>query len=129
MQTALPAVLALTFPGVASSGVTGARVSGGINGLFDDRVRFSALIPLATSFATGLANLVWVGPTTTRIMKERKHQETRDGKKSYDPGPHSPEMQRLNKRFAQLHGVSSLVNLVGLLALVYYGGTIADMMR
>lgn len=129
MQTALPAVLALTFPGIASSAVTGARVSSGIGGVFDDRTRLNTLLPLATMCLTSLANLVWLGPLTTKIMKERKHQETRDGKKSYDPGPHSAEMQRLNKRFGMLHGVSSLTNLVGFLATVLYGATIANMMR
>ncbi|KAL9087557.1 MAG: hypothetical protein Q9159_003573 [Coniocarpon cinnabarinum] len=129
MQTALPAMMALTFPDVASSAVTGARVSAGPMGLLDDRVRLSALTPLGVAFATALVNLVWLGPVTTQVMKERKHQETRDGKKSYDAGPHSPEMQRLNKKFGQLHGVSSLANVVGLAALIFYGGTIADMIR
>lgn len=54
-------------------------------------------------------------------MRERKHQETRDGKRSYDEGPHSKEMQVLNRRFMVLHGWSSGVNLVGLCATVAYG--------
>lgn len=52
--------------------------------------------------------------------------ETRDGKKYYDPGPKSLEMQRLNKSFMRLHGASSLSNLAGLLAMVYYGFTLAE---
>lgn len=55
--------------------------------------------------------------------------ETRDGKKSYDAGPHSSEMQKLNKRFGMMHGVSSLVNMAALLATVVYGGTLAEMLR
>ena len=47
--------------------------------------------------------------------------ETRDGKKSYDPAPHTKEMQRLNKSFAKIHGASSLVNLIGFLATIWYG--------
>ena len=39
--------------------------------------------------------------------------ETRDGKKSYDPAPHSEDMQRLNNKFGTIHGVSSLINLTG----------------
>ena len=47
--------------------------------------------------------------------------ETIDGKKSYDPPPHSKEMIALNKKFGKLHGVSSLVNLFAILATLYYG--------
>jgi hypothetical protein len=58
---------------------------------------------------------------TVDTMRERKHQETRDGKKSYDPPPHSKEMIALNKKFGRLHGLSSLVNLVTLGATIFYG--------
>lgn len=47
--------------------------------------------------------------------------ETRDGKKSYDSPPHSKQMQALNKKFGKIHGVSSLLNMVTLLATIYYG--------
>jgi hypothetical protein len=67
-----------------------------------------------------------VGPATTKCMKERKHQETRDGKKSYEPGPHSAEMQRLNKRFGALHGASSLLNLFAIIAAVGYGAVLGN---
>ncbi|RMJ23087.1 hypothetical protein PHISP_06038 [Aspergillus sp. HF37] len=81
----------------------------------------SGLIPLATAMAAGLVNMFVLGPLTMKVMRERKHQESRDGKKSYDPAPHSKEMLALNKRFARVHGMSSLINLVSLLATVYYG--------
>ncbi|KAH3939303.1 hypothetical protein HBH70_231240 [Parastagonospora nodorum] len=84
---------------------------------------------IGTMFATGLLNLVYVGPETTRVMGERKHQETRDGKKSWDQGPHSEEMQRLNKKFGVLHGVSTLVNLLGLGAMVWYGAVLGEGVR
>ena len=87
-------------------------------------------------------------PITMKVMQDRRHQgmlivclllqrtcfifdrdkqskltwiETRDGKKSYDPAPHSKEMMALNKKFRRVHGLSSLVNIVSLLATVYYG--------
>jgi hypothetical protein len=78
---------------------------------------------------TGVINMTYVGPQTTEVMKLRKHQETRDGKKSYDAGPHSEEMRQLNKRFGVLHGISSLVNLVGFLSMCWYGFVIGDVMR
>lgn len=52
--------------------------------------------------------------------------ETRDGQKYYDPGPNSPEMQRLNSSFSKLHGASSLSNVIGLAAMVFYGAVLAD---
>lgn len=45
-------------------------------------------MPLATIFVTGLVNLVYVGPMATKVMRDRKHLETRDGKKSYDDPSH-----------------------------------------
>ncbi|KAF2024967.1 hypothetical protein EK21DRAFT_77620 [Setomelanomma holmii] len=81
---------------------------------------------ITTMFVTAVLNLGYVGPQTTEIMRLRKHQETRDGKKSYDEGPHSKEMQALNRKFTILHSVSSLVNLVGLGAMVWYGGVLGE---
>jgi hypothetical protein len=80
-------------------------------------------------FVTALANLVYVGPQTTEVMRLRKHQETRDGKKYDDAGAQSEEMKGLNWRFGVLHGVSSLVNMVGFGAMVWYGGILAEMVR
>ncbi|EOA90083.1 hypothetical protein ACJQWK_07654 [Exserohilum turcicum] len=80
----------------------------------------------AAMLATAVVNLVYIGPKTTEVMGIRKHQETRDGKKSYDSGPHSKEMQALNKQFAILHGVSTLINLAGLGAMIWYGGVLAE---
>lgn len=34
----------------------------------------NVLVPILTIFATSLANLLFIGPATTRIMRERKHQ-------------------------------------------------------
>lgn len=108
----------------------------------------STLIPLATTMVTGLLNMFVLRPITMKVMQDRRHQgmlivclllqrtcfifdhdkqskltwiETRDGKKSYDPAPHSKEMMALNKKFRRVHGLSSLVNIVSLLATVYYG--------
>jgi hypothetical protein len=80
-------------------------------------------------FVTALLNLVYVGPQTTEVMRLRKHQETRDGKKSWDEGPHSAEMQKLNKQFGILHGVSSLVNMLGLGAMIWYGAVLGEGVR
>ena len=55
--------------------------------------------------------------------------ETKDGKKSYDNGPHSKEMQRLNKSFSRLHGLSALTNLAGLGATVWYGFLLAERLQ
>lgn len=51
--------------------------------------------------------------------------EKKDGKKAYDPPPHSEQMKALNSRFSMLHGVSSLLNLVTLIGVVGYGITLS----
>lgn len=123
MQTALPVVLALTFPGERTAI---GRVPSSISGVLEPSSRIHVLTPLAIMFLTGLTNMVYVGPKTTQIMRERKHQETRDGKKSYDAGEQSEAMQALNKQFGILHGVSSMVNMVGCFATLWYGFYLAE---
>ncbi|TKA65169.1 hypothetical protein B0A49_02721 [Cryomyces minteri] len=123
MQTALPVVLALTYPGAST---LRGMVTSGLGGVLDESNRWNVLLPLVVMAGTSVANLVAVGPATTRIMRERKHQETRDGKKSYDPAPHSKEMEQLNQRFGIMHGVSSLLNMAGLLATMWYGVVLAE---
>ncbi|RHZ68143.1 DUF4149 domain-containing protein [Aspergillus thermomutatus] len=117
LQSALPVVVALTSS-------KGAQLNG-ISGLLAPENRFGTLLPLATVAVAGLINQVILRPLTVRTMKERKHQETRDGKKSYDPAPHSKEMMALNKKFGRLHGLSSLVNMVSLAATIYYGAVLS----
>ncbi|KAK0621248.1 hypothetical protein B0T17DRAFT_533397 [Bombardia bombarda] len=120
MQTALPVVLALTYPATTTT-----PSGGGVAGVLDVANRWTVLVPIAAMFATALANLAVVGPATTRCMDDRKMQERKDGKKSYDGPPHSQEMTALNKKFAILHGVSSLLNLGSFIATVVYGFTLA----
>lgn len=139
LQTALPVVVALT----ASRG--GQTL--GLSGLIAPENRLNTLLPLATVAVTGLVNMFVLRPITTNVMRERKHQgalaartilflrllrfaysdftETRDGKRSYDPAPHSKEMVALNKKFGRVHGISSLVNLVSLIATVWYGAVLS----
>ncbi|KAH9827462.1 putative mitochondrial outer membrane protein [Teratosphaeria destructans] len=128
LQTALPVVLALTWVGdrAASIGSADIRINAGWKGLLESDNLWTAFVPLALAFGTSLLNLVLLGPMTTKVMKERKHQETRDGKKYYDPGPKSTEMQRLNSSFGKLHGAASLANIIGLGALIYYGVVLAE---
>ncbi|KAL3423671.1 mitochondrial outer membrane protein [Phlyctema vagabunda] len=121
IQTVLPAVVALTCPGSLLTGKPA-----GISGTIAEGNTWSVLVPVATIFVTSLVNMAVVGPATTSIMRERKHQETRDGKKSYDPAPHSKEMIKLNKRFGAMHGVSSLLNLAGFIATVWYGVSLSE---
>lgn len=70
MQTALPIILALTYPGERPP--IGAPSS--LRGIFAEANRWRVLAPIVTVFATGLVNLVFIGPATTRIMNERKQQ-------------------------------------------------------
>lgn len=110
--------MALTFPAERTAIGTG---SSSLAGVLEPEHRWTVLAPLAVTALTGAANALFIGPMTTRCMRERKHQETRDGKKAYDAGPHSEAMQVLNRRFAWLHGASSMTNLVGCLTTLAYG--------
>ncbi|KAL3964728.1 hypothetical protein ACCO45_001732 [Purpureocillium lilacinum] len=119
IQTVIPVILALTFPGNTLTGVPS-----GVSGLLDNSSRWDSLLPIAAMFVTGLANLAVIGPATTKTMKERRGQVKRDGKEWYAEGPHSDEMQALNKRFGMLHGISSLINLTTFVSAVTYGFTL-----
>ena len=141
--------MALTYPGVRNvSPLGGANESDSLSGVLDSRNRTSVLLPIAAIFIMNAVNLVYAGPVTTRIMKERKHQgmcsksnprrrgltdyapiETRDGKKYYDNGPHSKEMERLNTAFSRMHGISALTNLVGFGVTVWYGFLLAERLQ
>lgn len=67
MQTVVPVVLAVTYPG-------GLTTPNGIAGVLDSSNRLSVLAPLATMFVTALANWAVVGPATTKVMRDRKSQ-------------------------------------------------------
>ncbi|KAI0168259.1 hypothetical protein BJ166DRAFT_252596 [Pestalotiopsis sp. NC0098] len=115
MQTILPVAMALTYPGglIATGGIKGA--------LLDETNRWNVTVPLVTMFVTGLVNWVYCLPVTNSITAKRRAQEKKDGKQSWDPAPHSQEMQSLNKQFGKIHGISSLLNLVTLIATITYG--------
>ncbi|RAH64098.1 DUF4149 domain-containing protein [Aspergillus aculeatinus CBS 121060] len=115
LQSALPVVVALT--------ASRAGQLHGVSGLLEPENR-GTLLSMATVAIASFVNLTVLRPMTVNVMRERKHQETRDGKKSYDPAPHSKEMIALNKKFGRLHGISSLVNMVCLGATVYYGAVL-----
>ncbi|KAL8361966.1 hypothetical protein RB601_007660 [Gaeumannomyces tritici] len=127
MQTVLPVALAVTWPGSSSSAL--AATPAGLPGVLHEAGRWAVLAPLGAMFATGLLNLVVLLPATTGCMAERRAQEKKDGKRSWDPAPHSEEMLALNKRFGKLHGVSSLLNLTTFIATVVYGFTLAKLIQ
>ncbi|KAK3061553.1 hypothetical protein LTR53_019738, partial [Teratosphaeriaceae sp. CCFEE 6253] len=110
------------------AGVGGAvlRKDAGYAGLLAEENLWTALAPIAIMFGTSLLNLVALGPATTRVMRKRKHQETRDGKRYHDPGPKSEAMQKLNSSFTVLHSASSLSNLIGTGAMLFYGVVLSE---
>lgn len=120
LQTTLPIALAVTLPGRFLGPASG------IHGLLDPANRWSTLVPLATAFLTGLANWAVLLPATSAYIVKRRKQEAEDGKRSWDPQPHSQEMAALNKKFGILHGISSLLNVANLVASVVYGVTLAS---
>jgi hypothetical protein len=129
LQSIAPIALLLTYPRGGSSRLLSSFFSSTNNLLPPSSSDNLSFYLIGTMFVTALANLVYVGPQTTEVMRLRKHQETRDGKKYDDAGAQSEEMKGLNLRFGVLHGVSSLVNMVGFGAMVWYGGVLAEMVR
>ncbi|ORX89215.1 hypothetical protein BCR34DRAFT_581868 [Clohesyomyces aquaticus] len=131
LQSGLPTLLFLTYPSGAltllPSSLTPSSstlsTASSITTLAQDKLAFTLI---GSMFVTGLVNMLYIGPQTTKTMELRKHQETRDGKKSYDKGPHSKEMQALNHKFGVLHGASSVLNLGGLIAMIWYGGLLGE---
>ncbi|KKZ61707.1 hypothetical protein EMCG_03736 [[Emmonsia] crescens] len=123
IQTALPLVVAITYPGVKTFM---GRGPSSLSGVLAEDQRTTTLLPLLTMFLAGLTNRLVLGPMTAKIMRQKNHQGMIDGKKSYDPPPHSKEMLRLNKSFARVHGVCSLVSLLSLSSAVWYGVVLAD---
>jgi hypothetical protein len=69
MQTVLPVVIALTYPG--------SRIAAaGLRGVLDEENRWSVLAPLATAFVTGLANWTYFLPATNEVTAKRRAQGT-----------------------------------------------------
>lgn len=146
LQSVLGLALMVTYPGEKLLGIGNeyVRENVGFSGLLAEGNRWSVFAPLATIFLTSVLNSLVLGPATTKTMKERHHQgsystyliirlrvandwsETRDGKKSYDNGPHSKEMQRLNKTFGYLHGASTLTNLAAFGCAIWYGFVLGE---
>jgi len=75
---------------------------------------------LATAlFSQGL-NYFVILPVTSKTSSQRFRLEKEEGKASNEPGV-SAEMKALNRRFGMLHGISSLANLVAVIALGFHG--------
>ncbi|KAI0862644.1 hypothetical protein F4860DRAFT_471316 [Xylaria cubensis] len=123
IQTAAPVVLALTYPGRA--GRFAAVLPQGISGVLHPTNRWGVLVPLSAAFVTGLVNLVYFLPETNKVTAQRRKQEIKDGKQSWDKGSQSKDMKALNKKFGKLHGYSSLFNLVTLVSTIAYGVNLA----
>lgn len=136
LQTVLPGVLALTFPGNTLIGL-----ANGPAGLVSEFARWHSLLPISVMAITGAINLTVLLPMTVEVMKKRRGQGMsskhalhfdlsnqltvkRDGKEWYAEGPHSDEMKTLNRKFGMLHGISSLLNLATFVAAIGYGFTL-----
>jgi hypothetical protein len=65
MQTVLPAILALTYPGPRNP----LGAPSGIQGTFAEVNRWSVLIPLGTMFLSGLANMLYIGQVILRAIE------------------------------------------------------------
>lgn len=69
---------------------------------------------LTSMTLSSLANLVYIGPKTTEVMFARHKLEASE-EKPHDHPNASDKMKDLNKQFSRLHGISSGLNMFGLL--------------
>ncbi|KAE9972323.1 hypothetical protein BLS_004074 [Venturia inaequalis] len=122
MQTILPIIMALTYK---STSVTSPSVTHGFKALLNAPSQAPLYAMTGMAFC-GLTNWLILGPLTTSTMKTRKHQETKDGKKYYENGPQSKEMQALNTKFSWLHGISSTINTIEMGVMFWYGSVLAS---
>ena len=76
-------------------------------------------VSLAIAFFTTLLNLLYLEPTSSKVMFDRYELED-DGKKESD------EYSQKAKSFGKLHGMSSLANLVSLCGGVIHGVRLAS---
>lgn len=76
IQSALPVIVAVTWPGtkLASAGSTELRHNAGFFGLLQPENLWEGAVPIAIMLGTALVNLAFLGPMTTKTMRERKHQ-------------------------------------------------------
>ncbi|KAF5375175.1 hypothetical protein D9758_000046 [Tetrapyrgos nigripes] len=75
---------------------------------------------LASVFLAQAANHLVIGPMTSKTMFQRQKLEKSEGK-NYNEVSVSEEMKVLNRRFGILHGISSMLNLWAVLALIFHG--------
>ncbi|RDI82238.1 hypothetical protein Vi05172_g7826 [Venturia inaequalis] len=117
-----PIIMALTYK---STSVTSPSVTHGFKALLNAPSQAPLYAMTGMAFC-GLTNWLILGPLTTSTMKTRKHQETKDGKKYYENGPQSKEMQALNTKFSWLHGISSTINTIEMGVMFWYGSVLAS---
>ncbi|TFY83325.1 hypothetical protein EWM64_g699 [Hericium alpestre] len=75
---------------------------------------------LATILVAQALNSLVIGPVTSSTMFARHKLEKEEGK-AYNEEGVSEKMKALNKKFARLHGYSSLANLTSVIALTFHG--------
>ncbi|KAI0702429.1 hypothetical protein BC835DRAFT_1404281 [Cytidiella melzeri] len=80
---------------------------------------------LASVVAAQSLNQLVIGPLTSKTMFKRHKLEKEEGK-SYNEPDVSAEMRALNSTFAQLHGISSLLNLGAIILMAFHGLWIAN---
>lgn len=78
---------------------------------------------LGVSFVATLANLLWLEPATTAVMKKRASLEktTAAVAGAFYPEGKDAAMKKLGKEFGKLHGLSSMANLVAMCTCIAYG--------
>lgn len=69
MQTVLPVIMALSYPGSKIA-------AAGWRGVFNEANRYDVLLPIATIFVSSLVNWILVMPATNAVSDKRYAQGT-----------------------------------------------------
>jgi len=78
-------------------------------------------LPMLTCLLTSVLNLFVLGPLTEEtILKKYAILEEKMGKESEERVAKYPEVVALSKKFGMLHGISSLLNMFGLIGIMYH---------
>ena len=78
---------------------------------------------LGVSMAATLANLAWLEPVTTAVMKKRADLEkmTAAVASAFYPEGKEAGLKAMGKQFGMYHGLSSTANLVAMCTCITYG--------
>jgi len=78
------------------------------------------LYALFVVFGAHALNCFVIGPIAGKVKSQRHKLEKEEGK-AYNEKEVSAQMKAFNRKFGMLHGISSLLNLIAFIVLLFHG--------